>query len=251
MISIKSGDQIAKMSRAGEVVATALRLASDAATPGTTTAELDAIVEDSIRTANCRPSFKGYQGFPASCCVSINNQVVHGIPGSRVVEAGDLVKIDVGAIYDGWHADSATTVYVGHDMPEAIEKLLRVTQDALLAGMSQATDGARLSDISHAIQQVAEGAGFSVVRDFVGHGLGTELHEEPQIPNYGDPGKGPVLKSGMTIAIEPMVNLGDWATKVDGDKWTVVTADGSLSAHFEHSVAITDDEPLVLTMERS
>lgn len=251
MIVTKSHHEISLMAAAGEVVATALRAASQAAVPGATTADLDSVVEKTIRAAGCTPSFRGYQGFPASSCVSVNDEVVHGVPGSRVLEAGDLVKIDVGAIYRGWHADSATTVFVGAEIPEAVEKLLRATSDALWAGISQAREGARVSDISHAVQQVAEGAGFSIVRDYVGHGLGRDLHEDPQIPNYGAPGKGPILRSGMTLAIEPMVNAGDWQTNVCDDRWTVVTADGGLSAHFEHSVAVTDSDPLVLTQERS
>lgn len=239
------------MAAAGQVVAAALRAAGDAAVPGATTSDLDSVVEKTIRAAGCTPSFKGYQGFPASSCISVNDQVVHGVPGDRILCAGDLVKIDVGAIHRGWHADSATTVYVGDEIPESIAKLLKVTSDALWAGIMQARDGSRLSDISHAVQAVAETAGFSIVRDYVGHGLGRELHEDPPVPNYGKAGKGPVLRPGMTIAIEPMVNAGAFHTKVCDDEWTVVTADGSLSAHFEHSVAITDSDPLVLTQGRS
>lgn len=236
------------MRAAGKVVARAIEAAREEIMPGIRTADLDALVERVIRGAGCVPSFKGYRGFPGSICASLNEEVVHGIPGDRRLEEGDILKVDVGAIHEGYHADSAYTYYVGESPPAEIEKLLTVTEESLWAGIRRARAGNRLTDISHAVQQVAEGAGFAVVREYVGHGLGRDLHEEPALPNYGPPGRGPKLEEGMTLAIEPMVNAGDWQTEVLSDGWTVVTADRSLSAHFEHSVAVTDGEPLVLTL---
>ncbi|HVE92760.1 MAG TPA: type I methionyl aminopeptidase [Actinomycetota bacterium] len=248
MIIKKSPDELDRMRSAGKVVATALQAAREHVRPGVRTSEVDAVVEKVIRAAGCVPSFKGYRGFPGSVCISINEEVVHGIPGPRRIEEGDLVKIDVGAIHDGYHADSAATFYAGESPPEEVQGLLKATEESLWAGIRQVRPGQRLSDISHAVQQVAEGAGFTVVREYVGHGLGRNLHEEPQIPNYGAPGRGPKLEPGMALAIEPMVNAGGWETEVLADEWTVVTADRSLSAHFEHSVAVTDGDPLVLTL---
>jgi len=243
----KSPDEIELMRRAGSVVVKAFEAVREQIRPGVKTSALDAVIERLIRGEGCVPSFKGYRGFPASACISLNEEIVHGIPGRRKLRDGDLVKIDVGAIYEGYHGDSAWTFYVGDDMPPEIEKLMRAGEDSLWAGIEQLRVGNRISDISHAVQQVAEGAGFSVVREYVGHGLGRELHEDLQIPNYGPPGRGPKIEAGMTVAIEPMVNAGGWQTEVLGDGWTVVTADRSLSVHFEHSIAVTEGDPLILT----
>ena len=251
MIIKKSPDELDRMRAAGRVVAKVLDEIRDQIRPGARTRDLDAVVERVIRGEGCTPSFKGYRGFPASACISLNEEIVHGIPGSRKLREGDLVKIDVGAIYEGYHADSAWTFYVGPSPdsrpPEDIDKLMRTTEASLWAGIAQARAGNRVGDISHAVQEVAEGAGFSVVREYVGHGVGAQLHEDLQVPNYGSPGRGVVLESGMTIALEPMVNAGDWRTEVLSDDWTVVTADRKLSAHYEHTIAITDGEAEVLT----
>jgi methionyl aminopeptidase len=251
----KKPEEIQLMRRAGRVVASVVDAVREKARPGVRTSELDRLAEKVIRSAGCVPSFKGYPSsakgvpdFPASVCVSLNDEIVHGIPGSRRLAEGDLLKLDVGAIWRGWHADSATTIYVGENPPDLVEKLLRATQEALWSGIGQARAGRRLSDISASVQQTAEGAGFSVVRELVGHGIGRDLHEDPQVPNRGAPGRGPVLRAGMTIAIEPMVNAGDWRTELRPDGWTIVTADGSLSAHFEHTIAIGTGEPEVLTL---
>jgi methionyl aminopeptidase len=205
------------------------------------------VAEKTILDEGATPSFKGYRGFPASICASVNEEVVHGIPGARTLKEGDILSLDFGAIWEGYHADSAVTVFVGEPRSAEAEKLVRVTEEALDAGISQVRAGNRLSDISNAVQHVVEGAGFAVVREYVGHGVGRNLHEDPQIPNYGPPGRGPELKPGLVVAIEPMVNLGGWETRVLADGWTVVTADGSLSAHFEHTIAVTDEGPEVLT----
>lgn len=248
MIVRKSPQEIELMRSAGLVVARAFEAVRELIRPGVRTIELDEIVERVVRSEGCIPSFKGYRGFPASACISLNEEIVHGIPGDRKLVEGDLVKIDVGAIRDGYHGDSAWTFYVGDEPPAEIDKLMRVTEEALWAGIDRARAGSRVSDISHAVQQVAEGAGFSVVREYVGHGLGQSLHEEPQIPNYGPPGKGLKIKAGYVFAIEPMINAGTGATRLLEDGWTVVTADGARSAHFEHTVAVTDDGPEVLTV---
>jgi methionyl aminopeptidase len=247
MIITKSADEIDRMRKAGRVVADVLVEVHDKIRPGVRTREIDSVVERVIRGAGCVPSFKGYRGFPASACISLNEEIVHGIPGSRKLREGDLVKVDVGAIYEGYHADSAWTFYVGDEPPPEVAELMRVTEEALWAGIAQATAGNRIGDISHAVQGAAEGAGFSVVREYVGHGVGRVLHEDLQIPNYGPPGHGPRLEEGMTLALEPMVNAGDWHTEVLDDDWTVVTADRSLSAHYEHTIAVTGAEPQVLT----
>jgi methionyl aminopeptidase len=247
MIILKSPDEIEKMRRAGRIVAATIDRVLDAVRPGMATRALDEVAEKVILEAGAVPSFKGYRGFPASICVSVNEQVVHGIPGDRRLGPGDVLSLDFGAIWDGYHADSAVTVFVGEPPSNEAEKLVRVTEEALEAGISQIRAGARLSDIGHAVQQVVEGAGFSVVREYVGHGIGRNLHEDPQIPNYGQPGRGPEIKPGLVVAVEPMVNLGDWPTRVLKDNWTVVTADGSLSAHFEHTIAVTHDGPEILT----
>jgi methionyl aminopeptidase len=247
MIILKSPQEIEKMRRAGRVVAGTIDAVLAAVRPGAATRDLDAVAEELIRDRGAVPSFKGYRGFPASICVSVNEQVVHGIPGDRRLADGDVLSLDFGAIWEGYHADSAVTVFVGEPPSAEAEKLVRVTEDALEGGISQIRAGKRLSDIGHAVQQVVEGAGFSVVREYVGHGIGRSLHEDPQIPNYGQPGRGPEIKPGLVVAVEPMVNMGDWPTRVLKDNWTVVTADGSLSAHFEHTIAVTEHGPEVLT----
>ena len=247
MIIKKSAEELAKMRVAGAVVAKVFTEVDDLIRPGVRTKQIDELVERVIHGEGCTPSFKGYRGFPASACISLNEEIVHGIPGSRKLREGDLVKIDVGAIYEGYHGDSAWTFYVGDAPPPDVDRLMRTTEESLWAGISQARAGNRIGDISHAVQQVAETAGFSVVREYVGHGVGRELHEDLQVPNYGPAGRGPVLEEGMTIALEPMVNVGDWRTEVLPDDWTVVTADRKLSAHYEHTIAITAGEPEVLT----
>jgi len=245
-IIVKSPSEIAAMRRAGGVVASILKILSSEIKVGMTTRQLDEIAMRELERYGARPSFKGYRGFPAALCVSINNEVVHGIPGDRVIQEGDLVSLDFGAIVDGFHGDAALTVGVGNISPQA-KQFLQITRSCLESGISVAHPGAHLSDISAAIQHYAESMGLSVVREYTGHGIGREMHEEPQIPNFGPPGYGPVLRKGMTLAIEPMVNIGGWQTKVKDDHWTVVTADGSLSAHFEKTIAITDGEAEVLT----
>ena len=249
MIIYKSPEEIDKMRRAGRIVAGTIDRVLAAVGPGVTTAQLDEVAEAYILEQRATPSFKWYRGtFPASICMSLNDEIVHGIPSTkRVVREGDVLSLDFGAIWDGFHADSAVTIIVGDPRSPDAEKLVRVTEEALEAGISQIRPGGRLSDIGAAVQQVAEGAGFSVVREYVGHGIGRALHEDPQIANYGDPGRGPVLKPGLVVAVEPMVNVGSWETRVLADDWTVVTEDGSLSAHFEHTIAVTEDGHEVLT----
>lgn len=236
------------MREAGRITARALRLVGEGVQAGVSTRELDSIAETAIREAGAIPAFLGYQGFPATICSSVNQQVVHGIPAELKLHEGDIISIDVGAIFDGYFGDSARTFPVGRVSDEA-RRLMDATESSLMAGIEQCIVGNRLSDVSHAVQTVAEGAGFSVVREYVGHGIGREMHEEPQIPNYGPPGKGPELKEGMVFAIEPMINAGGFPVRSLQDGWTVVTADGSLSAHFEHTVAITESGPVVLTVE--
>jgi methionyl aminopeptidase len=248
MIILKSPDEVARMRVAGGIVAETIDTVLAAVEPGVSTADLDGVAEAFIRERKATPSFKGYRGFPASICASLNQEVVHGIPSpKRILKEGDVLSLDFGAIWDGYHADSAVTVFVGEPPSAEAEKLVRVTEEALEAGISQIRPGCRLSDISHAVQQVVEGAGFSVVREYVGHGVGRSLHEDPQIPNYGLPGRGPELRPGLVVAVEPMVTMGDWKTRVLADDWTVVTADGSLAAHFEHTIAVTEDGREVLT----
>jgi methionyl aminopeptidase len=248
MITIKSPREIDIMTRAGRIVAGTLDLMRETLRPGMTTEQLDAAAERFIRShKGAAPSFKGLYGFPKTLCTSIDEEIVHGIPSpKRVLEEGSILSVDVGVRLEGLHADSAATLPVGRIAPEA-ERLLRVTRDCLAAGIAQAKLGNHVGDIGHAVQQVAEGAGFGVVRELVGHGIGTRFHEEPQVPNYGAPKRGPRLLEGMTLAIEPMITAGDPATRTLPDKWTVVTADGSLAAHFEHTVAITADGPRILT----
>ena len=249
MIIYKSPEEIDKMRKAGRIVAGTIDRVLATVRPGVTTAQLDEVAEAYILEQRATPSFKWYRGtFPASICTSLNDEIVHGIPSTkRVVREGDVLSLDFGAIWDGFHADSAITVIVGDASSPEAEKLVRVTEEALEAGISQIRPGGRLSDIGAAVQQVAEGAGFSVVREYVGHGIGRSMHEDPQIANYGDPGRGPVLKPGLVVAVEPMVNVGGWETRVLADDWTVVTEDGSLSAHFEHTIAVTEEGHEVLT----
>jgi methionyl aminopeptidase len=248
MIIYKSRDELERMRTSGRITAGTIERVLAAVRPGATTADLDAVAESSIREAGAVPSFKGYRGFPASICTSLNNEIVHGIPSNRrVLKDGDLLSLDFGAIWEGFHSDSAVTVFVGEPPSSEAEKLVRVTEEALEAGIAQIRPGGRVTDISSAVQQRAEAAGFSVVREYVGHGVGRSLHEDPQVPNYGAPGRGPELRPGLVVAIEPMVNLGGWETAVLADEWTVVTLDGSLSAHFEHTIAVTDDGHEVLT----
>lgn len=246
MIIRKSPAEIAIMRRAGRVVAETLAILRSAVRPGITTRDLDRVAEREIRSRDAIPSFLGYRGFPATLCASLNHEIVHGIPGDPVVREGDLVKLDLGAIVEGFHADAAITVPVG-EISEEARKLMETTERALYAGIEEARLGNRIGDIGAAVQTVAEGAGFEVVREYVGHGVGRALHEDPPIPNYGQPGKGLRLQEGMVIAIEPMVNVGTSDARTLADGWTVVTEDGSLSAHFEHTVAITADGPKILT----
>ena len=246
MIVCKSDKEIAYMRDAGRIVAEAHREVKKAVRPGVTTQELDSVVENYIRGKGARPAFKGYMGFPASICASVNEQVVHGIPSLKQLENGDIISIDIGAEINGYFGDSAVTLPVGDCRKEALE-LIRVTEQSLYEGISKARKENRLSDISNSIQTFVEKNGFSVVRDYVGHGIGRNMHEEPQVPNFGKPGRGPRLKPGMTFAIEPMVNLGTFEVMTLKDNWTVVTKDRQLSAHFEHTIAVTEDKPVVLT----
>lgn len=247
-IIIKSAAELALMRQAGRIVALTLAALREAVRPGVSTAELDALAEAMASRHGAIPSFKGYNGFPAALCASINEEVVHGIPSRhRILREGDIVSLDFGVIYKGLQGDAAITVPVG-EVSEVARRLIATTEQALAEGIKMARAGNRLSDISHAIQLCAESRGFSVVRQYVGHGIGRAMHEEPQIPNFGPPGRGPVLKPGMVLALEPMVNVGTFATAVKQDNWTVVTEDGSLSAHFEHTVAVTDGDPQVLTV---
>jgi methionyl aminopeptidase len=243
---IKSPGEVAAMRRAGSIVASILKTLSKEIKAGVTTRNLDDIAVSELARHGATSSFKGYRGFPATLCVSINEEIVHGIPGERKIHEGDIVSLDFGAIIDGFHGDAAVTVGIGNISPQA-QQLLEITRGSLEMGIKAARDGAHLGDISAAIQHYSESRGFSVVREYTGHGIGREMHEDPQIPNFGPPDCGPVLRKGMTIAIEPMVNIGGWQTRVKSDHWTVVTADGSLSAHFEKTIAITDGEAEVLT----
>ena len=234
------------MRQAGRIVAVVLEMLAQRLRAGMKTKELDSIAASELNRMGAEPSFKGYHGFPANLCVSVNDEIVHGIPGERTLEEGDIVSLDLGAIYQGFQGDAAVTVGIGEIGPQG-RHLIETTRDALQAGVSAACAGANLGDVSVAIQRCAESRGYSVVREYAGHGIGQDMHEEPQIPNFGSPGSGPVLKQGMTLAIEPMVNIGGWRTRVGGDRWTVLTADGSLSAHFEHTIAITNGGAEVLT----
>ncbi len=253
MILIKTPEEIAKMRVAGQVVAQVLKILESKVAPGITTAYLNQIAEEECRKRGAIPVFKNYPNFrggrpfPGAICASVNNEVVHGIPGSRVLKEGDIISIDFGVIVDGFAGDSALTVAVGEVDPE-VRKLIQVTEESLMRGIKQAKAGNRLGMVSNAIQTYAEKNGFSVVREFVGHGIGAEMHEEPPVPNYGRQDRGPTLKAGMALAIEPMVNMGSKDVYTDGDEWTVVTRDGAYSAHFEHTIVIGDKEPEILTL---
>jgi methionyl aminopeptidase len=247
MIILKSKREIETMRESGKIVAHVHNVLQSHIRPGITTKELDGIAEKEIRKHGAVAAFKGYGGFPGSICASINEEVVHGIPSaSRELKDGDIISVDIGALKNGFYGDAAKTFAVGQVTEEA-SKLIEVTRQSFYEGLKFCRVGYRLSDVSHAIQSYVESHGFSVVRDFVGHGIGTSLHEDPQIPNYGPPGKGPRLAEGMVLAIEPMVNAGGYSVEILKDKWTVVSIDRSLSAHYEHTLAITDDEPLLLT----
>jgi methionyl aminopeptidase len=246
MIVRKSPAQIERMRAANGLVAQVLSELRRLVAPGVSTLELDAVAERQVRAAGAVPAFKGYQGYPATLCASVNEAVVHGIPSSAPLVDGDIVSLDMGVVLDGYYGDSAITVPVG-GVPDRVSELLRVTREALERGIAQVRVGGHVSDIGHHVQRHVEAHGFSVVREFVGHGIGVALHEEPQIPNYGQPGRGPYLKEGMVLAIEPMVNAGRAAVRVLDDGWTAVTVDGSLSAHFEHSVAVSKDGPVILS----
>ena len=246
MITIKTPQDFEHMAAAGRVVKAVLRALEAAAVVGVTMKELDAIAEKMIRDADCRPSFLGYHGFPASICASPNSMIVHGIPGDYQIKEGDIISVDVGAICKGWHADAARTFIIGEE-PDEVEKLVRTTEQAMEAGIEMVRAGNRLGDVGNAIQTVGEGAGFSVVREYIGHGIGRAMHEDPQVPNYGTPGKGLKMKKGWAICIEPMLNMGTHRTATLADGWSVVTADGALSAHFENTVAITEEGTEVLT----
>jgi methionyl aminopeptidase len=251
-IEIKSEQEIAVMRQAGRIVAEVLKILTERIKPGMKTKEMDTIAERELKRMGAESSFKGYRGYPATICVSVNDEIVHGIPGDRVFQEGDIVSLDFGAIYHGYHGDAAITVPVGEISPEA-RRLIDTTRDTLKVGIAAARPGAKLGDVCAAIQSYAESKGYSLVREYTGHGIGRKMHEDPQIPNttrppYGlQPGTGPVLKKGMALALEPMLNAGGWQTRVADDQWTVLTADGSLSAHFEHTIAIDDKEPEVLT----
>lgn len=248
MIVIKSKQEIDLMRESGKVTGYILNTLSDFIKPGMSTMDVDRFVEETIRKHNMIPTFKGYGGFPGSACVSINEEVVHGIPDEkRIIREGDIVSVDVGSTYKGYVSDAARTYAVGKVDPEA-QRLIDVTRESFFEGIKYAREGCRLSDISHAVQVCAESAGFSVIRDFVGHGVGREMHEDPQIPNYGKPGKGPRLVSGMVFAIEPMICQGHYEVDTLLNNWTVVTADGKLSAHYENTVVINDGEPELLTL---
>ena len=247
MIELKSAREIGLMRRAGHILSAVVDRLRTNVKPGVSTLEIDDDVERFIRSRGARPAFKGYRGFPATVCVSINEEVVHGIPSAqRRVKEGDIVGLDLGCIVEGYYADCAVTVPVG-EVPPRVQQLLDVTRESLQAGIAECRSGRRLSDVSHAIQTHVEGHGFSVVRAFVGHGIGRALHEEPQVPNFGDPGRGPQLRPGMVLALEPMVTMGSWEVRILDDGWTAVTRDGSLAAHFEHTIAVTEAGPEVLT----
>ena len=245
-IIIKSERELAIMRQAGRIVAAVLKILCRQVRGGMKTRELDIIAAREVERLGAKPSFKGYRGFPANLCVSVNDEVVHGIPGERILRDGDIVSLDLGVLFMGFQGDGAVTIGVGEISPLA-QELIKATEGVLNAGIAAARGGARLGDISATMQSYAETRGYSVVRDYSGHGIGREMHEEPQIPNFGLPGTGPVLEKGMTLALEPMVNVGDWRIRLGDDHWTVLTADGSLSAHFEHTIAITGGEAEVLT----
>ena len=244
MVVVKSSEEIDTMRKCGGILAAILDKLRQETRPGIRTSDLDMIMAQEAEKRGVIPSFKDYRGFPANLCVSVNDEIVHGIPGERVLRGGDIVSLDAGATLDGFCTDAAITIGVGQITRDA-ERLIEITEDALMSGIAQAISGATVDDISSAIQHYVESRGFSIVREYTGHGVGRDLHEDPQIPNFAV-GKGPLLRRGMTLAIEPMVNAGDWRTRVAGNNWTVLTADGSLSAHFEHTIAITDSEAEIL-----
>lgn len=246
MITLKTHHQLEAMREAGRVSAQALQVAGRAVEPGITTAEIDRLVEEFIRKQGAIPSFLHFDGFPASACISVNNEVIHGIPGKRRIEEGDIVSVDVGAILNGFQGDNAATFPAGK-VSERAQKLMDATQESLMKAIQMAQPGNRLGDVGYAVQHYVEERGYSVVREYVGHGIGEEMHEPPDVPNYGHPGRGIRLAAGMTIAIEPMVNEGVAAVRVQPNGWTVVTRDGLLSAHFEHTIAITENGPVILT----
>lgn len=248
MIVLKTSRELSQMREAGRISSRALRLAGEAVEPGVTTAEIDRLVRQYIEKAGATPSFLGYGGFPASACISVNDEVIHGIPNKKhVIKEGDIVSIDIGAYYNGFHGDNAWTFPCGEISSEA-QALLDATRESLFEGIKMAKAGNRIGDIANAVQRYVEARNYSVVRDFVGHGVGAKLHEDPSVPNFGTPGRGVRLLPGMTLAIEPMINAGTHQVRVLGDQWTTVTADGKLSAHFEHSIAITPDGPQILTL---
>lgn len=246
MIYIRSPKEVAKIGTSSRIVADTLALIGEEIRPGITTRRLDHLAEDYIRSCDAQPAFKGYNGFPATICTSIDEEVVHGIPGKRELREGEIIGIDVGVLKDGYYGDAAYTFAVGR-VDETRQSLMNVTEESLYIGIEQARSGNHLSDIGHAIQTYVESQGFSVVRTLVGHGIGTQLHEAPEVPNYGDPGRGPLLKTGMCLAIEPMVNAGTFEVEPLADGWTIVTKDHKPSAHYEHTIAITDNDPLILS----
>ncbi len=247
MVILKSSWEIARMRQAGRIVARVLEALRERARVGVTTAELDALAAKIIKQENAIPSFKGYRGYPAAICSSVNEEIVHGIPGPRRLQEGDILSVDVGAIYKGYHGDAAITVGIGQISEEA-QRLIEATAGALAQGIAQAQPGNRIGDISHAIQEYAESRGFSVVREYMGHGIGRQMHEPLQVPNFGSAGHGMLLRPGLTFALEPMLNVGTWRTLVLADGWTVITEDKKLSAHFEHTIAVTEDGPEILTV---
>ena len=247
MITLKSGEEIIRMRDAGRIAAIAREIGGEHVREGVTTAQIDREIKKCILSHGAKPSFLGYGGFPASACISVNEEIIHGIPSSnKVLKNGDIVKIDVGAYYKGYHGDCAATFAVGQISEEA-QRLIDVTKQSFFEGIAAIGEGKRIGDIGHAVQSYVERNGFSVVREYIGHGIGKNLHEDPEVPNYGAPGRGQRLRPGMTIAIEPMVTVGDWHVRVLNDEWTVVTVDGKLSAHYENTVAITDNGVLILT----
>ncbi len=250
MISIKSPSEIEKMRAAGRITAQARKLAGSLVRPGITTGEIDREVRKFIESHGAKPSFLGYGGFPASTCISVNEVVIHGIPGSRKLKEGDIVSVDVGAFLNGFHGDCAATFFCGEVSAEA-KRLVEVTRQSFFEGIKQARVGCRVSDVGHAVQQYVESFGYGVVRDFVGHGVGSKMHEAPEVPNYGAAGHGARFQPGMVIAVEPMVCAGDWQVRVLPDRWTTVSADGSLAAHYENTVLITDGEPELLTVDEN
>jgi len=247
MTVIKSPQEVAIMRQAGKIVATVLQRLREEIKPGIKTSHLDSVAANELQKCGAKASFKGYRGFPAYLCVSVNDEIVHGIPGERRLNEGDIVSLDFGAIVDGFHGDGAITVGVGNISAKA-QELLAVTEAALMVGIKAARNGTHLGEVSAAIQNYVETRGFSVVREYSGHGVGRDLHEDPLVPNFGSPSEGPILRKGMTLAVEPMVTVGDWRTRLAENRWTVLTADGSLAAHFEHTIAISEDEAEILTL---